>query len=122
MTTSPITSQLGTQQFLQLLVAQTQHQDPLQPTSNQDFLAQLAQFSSLGSLEELNDQFSSFASGQQLAQSATLLGHNATYGPTAAESGSVEGLRSGDSGVEALINSQWIPVDRVLSVLARPVS
>jgi flagellar basal-body rod modification protein FlgD len=36
--------------FLQLLVAQLQNQDPMDPVSNQDFLAQLATFSSLQQL------------------------------------------------------------------------
>lgn len=51
--------ELGKQEFLQLLVTQLRHQDPLNPSDPQDFAAQLAQFSSLeqlvnigGALEE----------------------------------------------------------------------
>jgi flagellar basal-body rod modification protein FlgD len=45
---------LGQDAFLQLLVTQLQHQDPLQPQPDTEFLAQLAQFSSLEQLTTMN--------------------------------------------------------------------
>ena len=47
------TSALGKDAFLQLLVTQLQHQDPLQPQDNSEFVAQLAQFSSLEELQNM---------------------------------------------------------------------
>ena len=54
--------ELGKDDFLQLLVAQMQNQDPMEPMSNQDSIAQLAQFSTLeqmnniaGGIEKSND-------------------------------------------------------------------
>lgn len=46
---------LGRDTFLQLLITQMQNQDPLQPQENGEFLAQLAQFSSLESLQQIKD-------------------------------------------------------------------
>ncbi len=46
--------ELGREEFLQLLVTQLQHQDPLEPTNNEDFIAQLATFSSLEQLQSIN--------------------------------------------------------------------
>ena len=46
---------LGRDMFLKLLVTQLQNQDPLQPQENGEFLAQLAQFSSLESLTQIKD-------------------------------------------------------------------
>ncbi len=44
--------------FLQLLVAQMQYQDPLEPTSNTEYMSQLAQFSSVEELQNINETFS----------------------------------------------------------------
>ena len=47
-------------QFMTLLVAQLKNQDPLNPVENQDFISQLAQFSSLEQLITINDGVESF--------------------------------------------------------------
>lgn len=56
---SPFTSgtrkQPGQQEFLQLLVAQLRYQDPLNPQQGQEFVAQLAQFSSVEQLIAINN-------------------------------------------------------------------
>lgn len=49
-------------EFLNLLVHQLQHQDPLNPMDNQEFAVQLAQFSSLGQLTEINQKIGGMAS------------------------------------------------------------
>lgn len=56
---------LGKQDFLTLLVAQLQNQDPLNPDDPTQFTAQLAQFSSLEQLFNLNDSMGSLASAYQ---------------------------------------------------------
>ena len=47
--------QLGREAFLNLLVTQLQHQDPMQPQANGEFIAQLAQFSSLEQLTTMSE-------------------------------------------------------------------
>ncbi len=46
---------LGKDEFLQLLVTQMSNQDPLEPEKDSDFVAQLAQFSSLEQMQNLNE-------------------------------------------------------------------
>lgn len=49
---------LGKDAFLELLVTQLRHQDPLKPMENTEFIAQLSQFSSLEQLWNVNDTLS----------------------------------------------------------------
>lgn len=54
-TTASSRTEVSKDQFLSLLVAQLQNQDPMNPMDSQEFAAQLAQFSSLEQLTQLND-------------------------------------------------------------------
>ncbi|HSK10822.1 MAG TPA: flagellar hook capping FlgD N-terminal domain-containing protein [Vicinamibacterales bacterium] len=58
---------LGRDTFLQLLITQLQHQDPTQPKDDAEFLAQLAQFSSLEKLTNIEASLN--AIGQLLLDS-----------------------------------------------------
>ncbi len=61
-------SALGKDSFLQLLVAQMENQNPLDPQDNTQFVAQLAQFSSLESMNNLNSTVESFMGSYQSSQ------------------------------------------------------
>lgn len=54
-TTSTTSTTLGKDAFLTLLITQLQHQDPLNPADSTEFTAQLAQFSSLEQLSNINE-------------------------------------------------------------------
>ena len=58
-TTASRTNGLGREAFLQLLVTQLAHQDPLKPQEDGAFIAQLAQFSSLEQLTSIQDTLES---------------------------------------------------------------
>ena len=69
---------LGQQDFLTLMLAQLKNQDPMQPMENGEFLAQLAQFSTVSGIEKVNETLSSFGDGMRdfrIATAANLLGH-----------------------------------------------
>jgi flagellar basal-body rod modification protein FlgD len=60
-TTKPRTDGLGRDAFLQLLVTQMSHQNPLQPQEDGAFIAQLAQFSSLEQLTNIDSTLKQMA-------------------------------------------------------------
>ncbi|KAF1694498.1 flagellar basal body rod modification protein [Pseudoxanthomonas jiangsuensis] len=96
-TTTKKEESLGQADFLRLMTEQLQHQDPLKPMENSAFLGQLAQFSTVQGIQELNTQvgdFSSALASDQVLRGASLVGHEVLV-PSAklplGESGSVNG-------------------------------
>lgn len=65
---------LGKEDFLTLLVAQLQNQDPLNPSDPTEFTAQLAQYSSLEQLMSVNENIENLASASQSQQQLSALG------------------------------------------------
>lgn len=65
--------ELGKDAFLRLLVAQLEHQDPLNPMESADFTAQLAQFSSLEQLFNINDNLTAIKETKSEEVSENLL-------------------------------------------------
>lgn len=73
--------ELGKDAFMKLLMAEIQHQDPLEPKSNADSIAQMAQFSALEQSANLNSSFQKLVNMQtmnSLASSAHVIGKYAT--------------------------------------------
>ncbi|QIB51620.1 flagellar hook assembly protein FlgD [Pseudomonas sp. OIL-1] len=60
--------ELGKNEFMNLLVAQMNNQDPLSPQDNGEFIAQLAQFSTVEGIENMNTSMDSLLSGYQSSQ------------------------------------------------------
>lgn len=70
---------IGKEGFLKLLITQLQNQDPLEPMSNEDFAAQLAQFSSLEQMQNLNENFGQLMDLTRIGSSASLIGKTVEY-------------------------------------------
>ncbi|APP80809.1 flagellar hook assembly protein FlgD [Xanthomonas hortorum] len=70
---------LGQADFLKLMTEQLQHQDPLKPMENSAFLGQLAQFSTVQGIGDLNTKVGNFSdsmNSDQVLKGAALVGHN----------------------------------------------
>ncbi len=65
---------MGKDDFMQLLIAQLKNQDPMKPMEDKEFITQLAQFSSLESMEKMTQQMEDLTGSQMLVQAATLIG------------------------------------------------
>jgi len=62
--------------FLKILVTQLSHQDPTQPMEDREFIAQMAQFSTLEQMTNLNREFSQVMKLMAASQAVNLLGKN----------------------------------------------
>lgn len=74
-TTKKSNDELGKNDFLKLLVSQLQNQDPLNPMKDQDFIAQMAQFSSLEQMQNMNSSIS-------ISQASSMIGAEITWKDT----------------------------------------
>lgn len=69
-------SSLGISDFLKILSTQLSYQDPLKPMDNTEFLAQIAQFTSLEQSQEMNTKMGEILANQSAFQSISLIGKN----------------------------------------------
>ena len=91
---------LNLQDFLNVLLTQLTYQDPLKPMDNQAFMAQLAQFTTLGQTEQLNTSMGALLNTQATLQSVGLIGRTVdiTQADSTTVTGTVQSLSlSGDT-------------------------
>jgi flagellar basal-body rod modification protein FlgD len=114
---SALASQLGPDAFLQLLTTQLQNQDPLNPMDDTQSVAQLAQFSTLQSQQQLQSSFSAFESNFAVIQTAGLIGQTVTVssadstGATSQITGTVKSVDVVNGQPEfTMVNSSGQPI------------
>ncbi len=92
-------SSLGMEDFLKILLTQLTYQDPLKPMDNQEFMAQMAQFTSLEQTQQLNNKIETLITNQAALQSVGLIGRTVDITVSAGElTGTVKSLSlSGDA-------------------------
>ncbi len=105
--------------FLKLLVTELTYQNPMEPVDNKDFIAQLAQFSSLEEMENMAQEFSQIAQSSKWSYGVSLIGRQVL---AAADKGDVKGkvisvgieddqimlqLDSGDKISPSVIKEVW---------------
>ena len=119
------TSDLGSDKFLKLFVEQMKNQDPLEPQKNSEFLAQLAQFSSLEQLGKqtslLTDQAVNSALTQALQElevASSLVGKQIEYGSSdsSIQTGVVDSVRLKEDGIFFEVAGKDVPVSQLLGI------
>ena len=69
--------------YMKLLVTQLQNQNPLEPLNNQDMATQLAQFSQLQQMENVNTSFGKVLDSVQRSYASSLIGKSVSFNTTA---------------------------------------
>ena len=114
------TQTLGINQFLQLLSVQMQNQDPLNPTSDTEFISQMAQFTSLQQMATLNGSMTSYIGQQQPVDAQSYLGKQVTLTDTtgATITGTVTGVAlSAGNNPQIVVNGVNYDPSTVTSIL-----
>ena len=109
--------------YMKLLVAQLQNQNPLEPLDNNDMASQLAQFSQLQQLESMNSNFASVLSATQRNYANSLIGREISFALTDETStGNItsgiveEAINNANGEIALVVNNNTLALDDVISV------
>jgi flagellar basal-body rod modification protein FlgD len=106
--------------FLQILTTQLRNQDPTQPMEDREMIAQMAQFSTLEQISNLNQAFNQFIDSQQvdISRYSTMINKEVTWTDDVTgkeESGVVKGIIKKDDQFYYQVNDEEIPVGNIIS-------
>ncbi len=121
MQTSGISSNIATTEYLTLLTIQLQNQDPIDPVKQDDFVAQLSQFSMLEGVENLNASFESMLKLQEISQGLDLVGKQVEYLDVETgelQTGVVDEFFVDQGIINLKVNGKTISVDLIAGVKA----
>jgi flagellar basal-body rod modification protein FlgD len=88
--------------FLQLMVAQLQNQDPLNPTDSTEYMSQIAQFSSVEQGINTNSKLDQLLVNSSISQASTMVGHTLVSADGSA-SGVIASVQIDDTGTTAIL-------------------
>ena len=113
---TPTGSTLGYDQFLQLLCAEMQYQDPLEPTSNTDYVAQMATFSQLEATLSLTETQESANASNLVGKQVILKVTSETTGQTSYVDGRVDYVMYENGEVFLSVNDKLYPASSLDTV------
>lgn len=111
---------LGKDDFLKILITQLQNQDPMQPLEDKEFIAQMAQFTSVEQLTNMASEMRLLR--QSIGFASTLIGKSVSWeevsetGETVVKSGVVDSITVKDGKTYAHVQDEEIELDRLIRV------
>lgn len=110
--------QLDQDDFLRLLLTKLTSQDPLNPEKDSDFIAQMAQFSSLEQSKAMQADMAALRTEQQLLQASALIGHTVQIqlDDETVCAGIVAGVKLEDGTPRLMVDGQTYSLSQVLTV------
>lgn len=108
----------GNDVFLKLLVAQMKYQDPLQPTDSAQMMGQLAQFSQVEGLNNLNRQITALGLSQDFSSAVSMIGKTVTYtgADGASKTGTVGGVQPDPKGALLVVGTDRVYTGSITQV------
>lgn len=114
--TTASNNDLGYDQFLQLLCAEMQYQDPLEPTSNTDYVAQLATFSQMEAMLSMQNTIENSNTNALVGKYVIVKSTSATTGETTAVAGFVDFVHYENGKQYLSVNGNLYSVDDLYEV------
>lgn len=112
----PAGGELGYDQFLKLLCAEMQYQDPLEPTSNTEYVAQLATFSQMEAMLNMQNTIASSNANALVGKYVEIHSTSETTGETFVTEGFVDLVQYMDGKQFLSVNGKLYPVSDVYKV------
>jgi flagellar basal-body rod modification protein FlgD len=113
-----VTNDLGKDEFLKLLVAQLQNQDPTNPMDNTEFIAQMAQFSALEQMQQLGTAFT-YSQAYSLVGKTVSADITNSDGTISNVTGVVGGVTSIKGEPYLFIDGNFVPMDSSITVIGQ---
>ena len=111
-------SELGKDDFLKLLITQLQNHEPTSPMENTEFIAQMAQFSSLEQMTNMSTSFTQLANTLSASEASTTVGKRVEVQLEGATiSGVVEAATRGQSPM-VQINGNFYDLEKISKIYA----
>ncbi len=109
---------VGKNQFLEILMAQLQNQNPLDPQKSGKFVDQMASLTSLEQMTQISNSMKSFQQSQKSQQFMTLLGKNVEVKTSEGNTvtGEVESVRFTDDGSSVLVDGEDIGTEEISAI------
>ena len=104
-------------QFLQLLVAQMKYQDPLEPTSNTEYISQYATFSSLEQMQNMSATLTMSRANEMVGKQVVIHHQEGSAGATQEIEGIVDYVTYENNKAKVFVNGSAYDVDEVYAVL-----
>ena len=117
-TSSTKTSQdLGKDDFLNLLVTQLKYQDPLSPMEDKEFISQMAQFTSLEQMKNMNNSV-------QITQATSFIGKQVTWADSQGNevSGVVKSVKIVNGEARVLVGDETLELKKIMTVSEVPAT
>ncbi len=110
------TGELGKDDFLNLLVTQLRYQDPLSPTENTEFIGQMAQFSALEQMQNLNTSFTATKAYTLIGKGIIANIVDDTTGEITVYTGDVSSIKQSNGEYFAIVSGVEVPIDDIVKV------
>jgi len=116
--TTSSSKQLTQQDFLKLLSTQMQNQDPMQPMDDSQFMAQMAQFSTLQATTAMSTSMAALQTHSDLATASSLVGKNVTITNETAGvvTGTVSGVDASSGNARVIIGGKSYSLSDITNV------